>query len=177
MSSLLAALLVLVLVGFVTLAVVALVLRWAQRRGLLRRARLRVQVEGASVGVRRQLAQCELDLDQALADADQAVGAIGGSGASVDELQLLVVQLDQIGGRLRVQLQSLTRMGDRNLQQMLPPVAASVGQVREISDHLASAAGASMGGAAGAELHSLTAGASDAIAVLDQRLVTLGELE
>jgi predicted PurR-regulated permease PerM len=176
-SYLLAALVVLVVLGLVAAAVVALVLRWAQRRGLLRRARLRVQVEGASVGVRRQLAQCELDLDRALADADQAVGAIGGSGASVDELQLLVAQLDQIGGRLRVQLQSLTRMGDRNLERMLPPVAASVDQVREISDRLAGAAGATMGGAAGSELHALTAGASDAIAVLDQRLVTLRELE
>jgi hypothetical protein len=176
-SILVTALVVLLAFGLVAAVVVGLLLRWAQRRGLLRRAKLRAQVEGASVGVRRQLAQCRLDLDQALTDADQAVGAINGSGASVDSLQLLVAQLDQVGGRLRVQLDSLTRMGDRNLEQMLPPVAASVGQVREISDRLAGAAGATMGGAADAELHALTAGASDALAVLDQRLLTLRELE
>ena len=168
-----------VALGFFVLAalVAALLLRWASRRGLLRRARLRAQVEGLSVGSRRQLAQCEIDLDSALSDADEAVAAIGAAGASADQLDLLVAQLDQIGDRLRRQLQSLSRVGDRNLDQMLPPLVVSVGQVREVSDRLAVAAGATMGGAADTELHALTEGASDALVVLDQRLVTLRELD
>jgi hypothetical protein len=171
------ALVVLLVVGGAALLAIALALRWASRRGLLRRARLRAQVEGASVGVRRRLAQCELDLDRALADADQAVGAIGGTGASTDELQILVAQLDLVGARLRVQLQSCSRMGERNLERMLPPVADSVDQVCGLSDRLSEAAGATMGGAADVELHALTAGASDALAVLDDRINTLRELE
>ena len=169
--------LVVAVVFFVIVGVAALVgLRWAARRGWLRRARLRAQVEGASIGERRRLAQCELDLEQALTDANDAVAAISATGAVADQLDLLVVQLDQIGGRLRVQLRSLSRVSDRNLDKMLPPLSESVGQVRDISDQLAAAAGATMSGAADGELRALTEGASDAVAVLDQRLVTLREL-
>jgi hypothetical protein len=173
LTALVVALVFFVLVG----GVVAALLYWASRRGLLRRARLRVQVEGGSVGSRRRLAQCEIDLDRALADAGEAVAAISAVGASTMQLDLLLAELDQIGGRLRDQLQSLTKVSDRNLDRMLSPLATSVDQVRDIGGQLALAAGATMGGAADAELGALTQGASDALAVLDQRVITLRELD
>jgi hypothetical protein len=158
-------------------AFIALGLYWASRRGLLRRARLRVQVEGASVGSRRRLAQCEIDLDRALTDARQAITSIAASGASTLQLDVLLAQLEGIGGRLRGQLQSLTKVSERNLDRMLPPLVTSVDQVGDIVDQLATAAGATTGGGADAELTALTQGTADALMVLDQRVAVLRELD
>lgn len=171
-----AAVVVAVLVIVVVVAAVVFYRR-ARRSGVWRRASLGVQAE-ALAGPHRDLARLRLELDQHLATARTALAAASEGGSTVGDLDVLVDQLQAMGGRLAAQLDRLAggAVSADALGRMLPPLRARVDDVGRLAGQLAEAAAGAVGGAAGVELEGITAGVADGLGILDARVAALREL-
>jgi hypothetical protein len=165
---LLAALVMSVVAGVVTLAAVWRAVRWVRRSTGLRRRVRSVQALATPPGARRQVACLRRDLSAAAHATGEAVAVVRAAGGAVGDLPHLARRLGRLAGTLDAELRLLAGEPDpAELARVLPAARARVADVTRVALTIRRAASAGLGAETAAELAPLQAQVTREVVALD----------
>jgi hypothetical protein len=157
-----------VLAGAVTLAVVWRVVRWVRRSPALHRRVRSARVLTTPPGARRQVACLRRDLGAAAHATSQAVAVVRQAGGTVGDLPHLARRLARAARTLDAELRLLACEPDRaELARVLPAATARVADVSRVALTIRRAATAGLGAETAAELAPLQAEVAREVQALD----------
>jgi hypothetical protein len=165
---LLAALVMSVVAGAVTLAAVWRAVRWVRRSPRLRRRVRSVQALATPPGARRQVACLRRDLSAAAHATGEAVAVVRTAGGAVGDLPHLARRLGRVARTLDAELRLLAGEPDpAELARVLPAARARVADVTRVALAIRRAASAGLGAETAAEIAPLQAEVAREVLALD----------
>jgi hypothetical protein len=165
---LLAALVMSVVAGLVTLAAVWRVVGWVRHSPRLRRRVRSVQALATPPGARRQVACLRRDLSAAAHATGEAVAVVRAAGGTVGDLPQLARRLGRLVSTLDAELRLLAGEPDPvELARVLPAARARVADVARVAQSIRRAASAGLGAETAAELAPLQAEVAREVLALD----------
>jgi hypothetical protein len=157
-----------VVAGAVTLAVVWRVVRWMRRSSALHRRVRSARALATPPGARRQVACLRRDLSAAAHATGQAVAVVRQAGGAVGDLPHLVRRLTRVARTLDAELRLLAGEPDHTeLVRVLPAATARVADVSRVALTIRRAATAGLGADTAAELAPLQAEVAREVQALD----------
>ena len=157
-----------VLAGAVTLAVVWRVVRWVRRSPAIHRRVRGARALTTPPGARRQVACLRRDLSAAAHATAQAVAVVRQAGGTVGDLPQLARRLAGVARTLDAELRLLAGEPDRaELARVLPAATARVADLSRVALTIRRAATAGLGAATAAELAPLQAEVAREVQALD----------